>query len=172
MALLASTPISAEEKTTPTAPYRIDTPLFDEHFIHVKTLKAQNETNKTPLNTEANTLIKNETPLSKPPALKKETNETFRLYFGSHLQPSFVEQFSAISAVVPTDKDNENFLISPTLGFRFYISPHLVFDAQTDLGYFKFSASDFQNLFDSPSTLYLKDETVPLRTDATLKFLF
>jgi hypothetical protein len=174
---LASTAIRAEEKTTIAVPHRIDTLLPDDHFIHVQTLKPQNELNKTPINIADNAPadnapIKNERPLLNPPSLKEDADEKLKFYLGSHLQPSFVEQFSAISAIVPTDKDSEKLLISPTLGFRFYISPHLVFDAQTDLGYFKFSASDFQNLFDAPSTLYLKDETVPLRTDATLKFLF
>jgi len=172
MTPLASTPIGAEEKTTIAPPYRVDTLLPNDYFIHVQTLKPQNEINKTQITIAENTPLKNETPLLSRPSLKEETDEALRFYLGSHLQPSYVEQFSTISAILPTDKENENFLISPTLGFRFYISPHLVFDAQTDLGYFKFSASEFQNLFDAPSTLYLKDETVPLRTDATLKFLF
>ena len=169
---LSSINTEAEEDAAAAFPYPVDILLPDDYFIHIQTLKPQNNIALPDKRVEKNTLIKNGASNAKQAHSKENSNETIKFYLGSHLQPSSVEQFSTISAIVPTDKDNENFLISPTLGFRFYISPHLVFDAQTDLGYFKFSASEFQNLFDAPSTLYLKDETVPLRTDATLKFLF
>lgn len=98
--------------------------------------------------------------------------QTFSVYVGSHLQPSYVDKFASISAIVPTDKDNESFLISPTFGFKLYILPNLLLDAQTDLGYFRLNGSEFQNFFDSPSNFYIKEDNVPLRTDASLKFLF
>ncbi len=103
---------------------------------------------------------------------EEESNETFKLYIGSHLQPSYVDKFAGISAIYPTEKDNESLLISPTFGIKFYLLPNLLIDAQTDLGYMRFSGTEFQNIFDNPASLYIKEESVPLRTDATLKFLF
>lgn len=101
-----------------------------------------------------------------------QSNETFKLYIGSHLQPSYVDKFAGISAILPTERDNESLLISPTFGIKFYLLPNLLIDAQTDLGYMRFSGTEFQNIFDNPASLYIKEESVPLRTDATLKFLF
>lgn len=152
-------PLHADE-TSPLPPSPIRALLPDDFFLQ-KQLQPPPKDKSSP-----------STKVFKSTGNTEKSNETFKLYIGSHLQPSYVDKFAGISAIMPTEKDNESLLISPTFGFKFYLLPNLLIDTQTDLGYFRFSGSEFQNIFNNPANFYIKEEGVPLRTDATLKFLF
>ena len=147
-----------------------------------KTLPHQNWTPAPPHLKKRHDLLTAQSPQQSPgrPSISTHLSDAFNqkiqrnlnLLLNAKLAPGNTEPSTNASYFQQKTKNQQTF-ISPTLGFRYHLTPRLSLSAEAEIGYFKLSGGKWYDInYHPPDGLLTDSKGAFFHTDTGIKFRF